>query len=61
MAVPLDWEGRSVVDLIERVLELYLRHKDTIDPIVGVTVKGLLEGLLAELPYLVGLNAPGPQ
>jgi hypothetical protein len=62
MAAVSGIRGRFFATLLEKALELYQRHKGTIDPAISAVAIAAIETLVAELPALViALNPRGPQ
>lgn len=62
MATVTGIRGRFFATLLEQALQLYLRHKSTIDAALTTLVIDALGVLVAELPNIISsLNPQGPQ
>jgi len=62
MATTTGIRGRFFATLLKKAIELYLRHKTTIDPAISAVAEAAIMTLVSELPAIVAaLNPPGPQ
>lgn len=53
-------EGRSITDWVERLVQFWNDHRDTLAPVLSQLAIAALEALVAALPDILAVNGPGP-
>lgn len=61
LSIPLQLRGRLVFDLALAALQFWLRHKDTLEPVVDPRFAIVMNDLADLVNVIKGMKWPGPQ